>query len=66
MQAVRDKIANLVREYFGLRREVVLSLLADPGTIFTVEEEIDAMLRDGSLVEKNGEYHVKDHLRLGK
>lgn len=66
MQAVRDKIANLVREYFGLRREVVLSLLADPGTIFMVEEEIDAMLRDGSLVEKNREYHVKDHLRLGK
>ena len=63
MLTVRDKIAALIREYFGLRREVVLSLLADPGTIFEVEEEIEAMLRDGSLIEKNGEYHyVENHL----
>ncbi len=66
MRATREKIANLVREYFGLRREVVLSLLADPGTIFEVETEIDEMLRSGELIEKNGEYHVQNNSRLGQ
>ncbi len=66
MQAVRDKIGSLVRGWGTLRREVVLSLLADPGTIFQVEQEIDEMLRTGELIEINGEYRVKHNFRLGE
>lgn len=62
MSSIRDKILGLVREYDGLQREVVLTLLADPGRVFEVETELDEMLRCGDLVEKNGEYRGKNNL----
>lgn len=62
MSSIRDKILGLVREYDGLQRGVILTLLADPGRVFEVETELDEMLRCGELVEKNGEYRGKNNL----